>query len=208
MSYEQLVQPNLSVVGQPEECLAYVREVFGATSEYPTAAAGWENAQYKHAGEQPPANSVPIWFSYNGPDGHVAVWNNGTIYSTSKEGDKTFPSIQELIDWMNEGFVYLGWSEDVDSKRVVEPAPAPTPPTPSGQTIYLAADNNPFHAYNPGGPYNPNNPADYKGMINPKEFGGLTYTIVKSLGNGIYRITSEDYGLVDIWTAGSDVTVS
>lgn len=130
--YNQIVNANLSVVGVPEECLAYVRAVFGATFEYPTAIEGWENAQYKHESTPPSNLSVPIWFSYNGPDGHVAVWVSGTIYSTTKYGDRTFPSIEALITWMGEDFVYLGWSEDVDKLRVVQPSPAPTP---SGSTV-------------------------------------------------------------------------
>jgi hypothetical protein len=122
MNYQQLVQPNLSVVGVPEECLAYVRAVFGATFEYPTAISNWQNAQYPHPNEQPPANvSVPVWFSYNGPDGHVAVSTPQGVYSTSAVGDKVFGSVAELVQWMGEGMVYLGWSEDVDKLRVVQP---------------------------------------------------------------------------------------
>lgn len=208
MNYKQLVEPDLSVVGVPEECLAYVREVFEASAEYPTATSGWENAQYKHPGEQPPTDvSVPVWFSYSGPDGHVAVSVPGKgIYSTTKQGDKVFTSIEELINWMNEGFVYLGWSEDVDKERVVEPVPAPTPPA-APQTITLPADSGTWHLYQPGGPYSPNVSADVRGIIYPARFGGLTYPIIAAPGNGVYRIKSEDYGVGDLWTNGSQVVI-
>lgn len=104
--------------------------------------------------------------------------------------------------------------QPIATSRQLAPASAPVA-APAAvatvETLHLAPDNNPLHAYNPGGPYNPNNPADYKGMIVPSAFkaqGGLDYAIVASLGNGIYRINSQDYGQVDIWTTGSDVTVT
>lgn len=129
MNYEQLIQPNLKIVGTPELCLVYVREVFGVAALYPTAAAAWQNAQYKHTGT-PPANAVPIWFSYNQPTGHVAVWNNGTVYSTTAQGDKTFTSIQALMNYIGEGIEYLGWSEDINNVRVVQPQGVDMQPTP------------------------------------------------------------------------------
>jgi opacity protein-like surface antigen len=118
VNYQQLIQPNLSVVGQNGECLVYVREVFRVSAKYATATAAWENAQYKHSGT-PPANAVPIWFSWEA-DGHVAVWDNGTIYSTTAQGDKTFASIQALMDYIGGGIAYLGWSEDINNVRVVQ----------------------------------------------------------------------------------------
>lgn len=121
MTYKQLINPDLSVIGQPEFCLVYVREVFGVYAKYATALEAWQNAQYKHAGQQPPSAAVPIWFSLSNPAGHVAVWNNGKVYSTTAKGDKTFPSIQGLMDYIGEGIKYLGWSEDINGVRVVEP---------------------------------------------------------------------------------------
>lgn len=121
MSYNQLKQPNLTVVGQEGLCLAYVTEVFGIPNKYPSATVAWQDAQYPHPNETPPINiSVPVWFKYDGPDGHVAVWSNGVIHSTSAQGMKTFNSIQELCTWMGEGMTYLGWSEDINSIQVVE----------------------------------------------------------------------------------------
>jgi hypothetical protein len=215
--YTQLKTPNLSVVGQPEMCLAYVRAVFGATGEYPTATSGWENAAYQHAGEQPPTDvSVPVWFSYNGPDGHVAVSVPGKgIYSTSAVGDKIFPSIQALISWMGEGFKYLGWSEDVDKERVCEPATTPVEP-PSwldlllGSNINLPPTSGAWHLYKQGGPYNPNNPSDYIAVVHPALYApeGITYPILAELGNGVYRVKSPSHGVGDLWTNGSSFTVS
>lgn len=119
MNYQQLIQPDLSIVGVDGECLVYVREVFGAVAKYPTASVAWQNA-IQHTGTPPANNAVPIWFSWQ-TDGHVAVWDNGTIYSTTAQGDKTFDSIPDLIAFIQEGIEYLGWSEDINSKRVVQP---------------------------------------------------------------------------------------
>lgn len=120
MEYTQLKQPNLNIVGQDGYCLVYVREVFGVPAKYNTASDAWHNAQYQHTGYPPTGIAVPIWFSWE-TDGHVAVWDNGTIYSTTAHGDKTFSSIQELVDFIQEGIVYLGWSEDINAVRVVQP---------------------------------------------------------------------------------------
>lgn len=121
-NYTQLKSPNLSVVGQDGLCLAYVTEVFGVPNKYSSATVAWEDAQYKHAGEQPPMGvSVPVWFSYNGPDGHVAGATPSGVYSTTAQGDKTFSSVSALVSWMGEGFKYLGWSEDINNVRVVQP---------------------------------------------------------------------------------------
>lgn len=122
MEYQQLIQPNLSIIGQNGDCLVYVRDVFEIAAKYLTATIAWQNTQYPHAGEQPPSNNaVPIWFSLtSNADGHVAVWDKGTIYTTTAQGDMTFNNIQALMDYINEGIVYLGWSEDIDNVRVVE----------------------------------------------------------------------------------------
>ncbi len=130
MEYRQIKEPNLSIVGREGWCLAYVTEVFGIPGKYPTAISGWENAQHKHTG-MPPANvAVPVWFSYNGPDGHIAAWVPGKgVYSTSARGDKVFSSVEALVAWMGEGFKYLGWTEDLNGVNVVQEV-APAPPAP------------------------------------------------------------------------------
>lgn len=120
MNYDQLIQPNLTIVGQDGECLVYVREVFGVPAKYPTASAAWQNA-IQHTGTPPSNVAVPIWFSWE-TDGHVAVWDNGTIYSTTAQGDKTFSSIASLTAFIGEGIEYLGWSEDINNVRVVQGA--------------------------------------------------------------------------------------
>lgn len=203
--YQQLKTFISSVVGQAGDCLIYVRESFGiASNGTPTAAAGWASAQYKHSGTPPSTISVPIWFSWEN-SGHVASWVNGTIHSTTAQGMKTFSSVTELTTYIGEGIEYLGWSEDCDGVRIVEPEAQPSAQTIS---ITLPATSGLWHLYTPGGPYNPGAPADVKGILNPGKFGGLTYPIVASLGDGVYRINSEDFGEGDLWTNGSSVVIS
>lgn len=123
MNYEQIKPPILSTVGQDGLCLDYVTRFFGVPDHYPSATVAWADAQFKHPGEQPPSGvSVPVWFSYNGPDGHVAGSTPEGVYSTSAQGDKVFASVEALVAWMGEGFEYLGWSEDINNVRVVQEA--------------------------------------------------------------------------------------
>lgn len=128
MDYTQLKTPNLNVIGQNDDCLLYVRSIFGAPAKYAYAYSAWQNTQFPHPDIQPPNNvAVPIWFSWTGTVGgvtqnwgHVALWDNGTIYSTTAQGDKTFSSIQALVEYIKEDIEYLGWSEDINNVRVVE----------------------------------------------------------------------------------------
>jgi hypothetical protein len=100
----------------------------------------------------------------------------------------------------------IGWLTPINANAS---APAPQPVTSVGQTIHLPQTTGPWHLYNDNGPYNPNNPADVKGLIVPANYsGGLTYPIVGDKGGGIYIINSEDYGQGALWTSGSDVQIS
>lgn len=137
MAWKQLKKPNLSVKGLAGFCLDYVTRGFEIPDLYNSAAQAWAEAQHKHVGVSPlgmlaAGNAVPVFFKYNGVYGHVAMWVFGKgIYSTSAQGDKIFANIPELVAWMGEGFVYLGWSEDLNGVRIIEsvataPAPAAT----------------------------------------------------------------------------------
>ncbi len=126
----QVVQPDLSVVGYPDYCLAYVQTVFKvpvSNPHDPDAWHGWLDAQFKHTDTIPTDVSVPIWFSWSGTVegvydnyGHVAVSTPNGVYTNplSGSGHKVFPSVQALAT--NYGVKYVGWSEDIESLRVVE----------------------------------------------------------------------------------------
>lgn len=208
--YDQVISPNTNIAWVNEECLQDVREAFGVGAKFPTAIANWNaNSAVNHPGATPPSNiSVPIFFSIPSvPDGHVCLWNNGIIITSSARGKQTFSSIQALIAWMNEGFEYLGWSEEIESTPVVKAAPAPAP---SASEINLPANSGPWHIYKPGGPYNPANPGDYLAIVHPALYApnGLSYRVVASLGNGVYRINSPSHGVGDLFTNGSQFTIS
>ncbi len=123
---EQLVQPNLSVIGYPDFCLAYVGEVFGLASENtPDAWLGWLSTQFKHTGPIPNL-SVPVWFSWTGTIGgvtqnwgHVAVSTPSGVYTNplSGSGHKVFPSVPALEQAY--GVKYVGWSEDISNLKVI-----------------------------------------------------------------------------------------
>jgi len=126
MTYQQIVSPNPNIPCQPGWCLQYVRQTFGAPVVEPTATAGWENAEFKHADMAFPDNcAVPVWFSLaTEPAGHVALrMADGSVYSTSDDSTVPHhhPSLDDLIAyyWRNP-LTYLGWSEDISKVRVVE----------------------------------------------------------------------------------------
>lgn len=123
----QLVVPNLSVVGYPSYCLAYAGAVFGLSSENtPDAWEGWLATQFKHV-DALPNLVVPVWFSWTGTIGgitqnwgHVAVSTPGGIYTNplTGSGHKVFPTVPDLE--AAYGVKYVGWSEDISNLRVVE----------------------------------------------------------------------------------------
>ena len=127
--YNQLIQPNLSVVGTVGDCLAYAREMFSAPGGVEWAWQAWENAQYKHTDQNFPANcDVPMWYSYNGTEGHVTVNVSGRgIYSSPWQEGTTNAVLQSVADVERiYGVTYVGWSEDINGVRVCEPVPAAT----------------------------------------------------------------------------------
>ena len=121
------MQPNPNITCKPGWCLEYVQNAFKAPVIEPTAISAWEHAQFKHYDLPPMGIAVPIWFSlaYE-PAGHVALWMpDGSVYSTSSP-TSTKPthhsSLQALIDYYASAnpLTYLGWSEDIETLRVVE----------------------------------------------------------------------------------------
>jgi hypothetical protein len=212
--YKQLVNANTKVIGKPEMCLSYVEDVFAAPHLYPTAWAAWGATKHKHIGLPPVTVSVPIWFSWTGTldgvrqnYGHVAAWVHGKIYSTSAQGDKVFNTVQELVNYMGEGIEYVGWSEDLAGKRIVQPAPPPAQANNSvvGKTLFLPKDNPTWRVY-------PLNKRPVIGnevaKILPAKFGGLSYKILGNPFPSTYTIQTQDFGKVNIWCGpGTDAQI-
>lgn len=126
MEYTQVLFFNINTPGEDDECLVYVHTGFGIGDKYDDATDAWNNAQFKQTGTPPTNISVPIWFSWTGTIdgvtknwGHVGAWVNGKIYSTTAQGVKVFDSIQDLMNFIQEGIQYLGWSEDINGTQVV-----------------------------------------------------------------------------------------
>lgn len=131
---KQLVAPNLNAQGSIGMCLQYAERVFqfAKPSGVPTATASWNGAKSQHKDMNFPTDvSVPIWFSYviNGEDeGHVAINVPGKgIYSSPWQQSTThavLSSVSQLISiYSNNGthpMHFLGWSEDISGKKVVE----------------------------------------------------------------------------------------
>lgn len=132
MEYQQVKAANPNITWINEACEEDVRNTFAIPTHFPTAIADWNaSSATNHPNETPPSNiQVPIYFSYEGPDGHVALWDRGVIYSSSSHGKQTFTSIQALINWMGERFKYLGWGEKMDNVTVVGQIATPAPAAP------------------------------------------------------------------------------
>ncbi|MDF2792069.1 MAG: N-acetylmuramoyl-L-alanine amidase family protein [Neobacillus sp.] len=84
----------------------------------------------------------------------------------------------------------------------VQPTPNPVPqPAPTTRKVLLPANNPTWTVYKLGHPCVKSNPANIAGVLKPAKFGGLTYTILKDNGNGIYEIQTSNFGRVQIYAA-------
>lgn len=122
---KQLVAPNLSAVGRIGYCLEYMARVYGTTQVAPYAWVAWQQTQFKHTGPIPTDVSVPCWFSYyvNGiNEGHVVASVPGKGFYSSPWKQGTTHAVLTSIAEVERiyGVKYVGWSEDILSKRIVE----------------------------------------------------------------------------------------
>lgn len=147
MAYKQLVNPNLNTKGSVGWCLKYADNAFGLAGGEATAWLGWEHAKYKHSGNPPAGVWTIQWYSYyeNGANyGHVTFGNGKQIYSSPWKYGTTHAVLSNIAEVERTyGVKYVGWSEDISGRRVVEPvaAPAPKPspkpaPKPSPAPVY------------------------------------------------------------------------
>ena len=130
---EQLKTPNFSTQGQAGWCLWTAEEAFGVPHLYATAEDAYNQAQFKHAGAQPPNAIVPVYWTYYDLSlarefGHIAIWVPGKgVFSSPFDksyGNQWFSSIQAVTDRINQikgaNSRYLGWSEDLAGVRIVQ----------------------------------------------------------------------------------------
>lgn len=103
-----------------------------STGKYLTAWRNWLATRYKHRNQNFPDEAILCWFSGFSGAGHVVVYVPGkgfysSPYSPSKlaryqQGTNThavLPSIAQIEK--TYGVTYVGWSEDIEDKRVAEP---------------------------------------------------------------------------------------
>lgn len=151
---KQLVQPNLSTVGNIGYCLAMQENVWGTPHLYDTAWNAWQATQYKHTDPLPEDVCVPVWFSYweNGTNyGHVAtnVPGRGVLSSPYKANgtQQWFTSIDQCASVLN--CTYVGWSEDIATVRVTEEV-LPMGVTIDGAPASTSDANNITHVFAKG----------------------------------------------------------
>lgn len=154
----QLVQPNLEITDGAGWCLRFTQSVWGAPVRYNSAWDAWEATEYKHGtGEALPEDaSCVVWFSHFGTYGtpptyanwgHVVTWVPGKGFLSSPGqgyGQQWFNSTTEIERYFRAS--YVGWTEDINGLRVIEPGPGPAP-KPKGKkktlaTCYYTKDNN------------------------------------------------------------------
>jgi hypothetical protein len=121
----QVTIPNPDIPCTPGWCLVYVRETFGIGPKHPTATAGWQASNSKHADRNFPNAWVPVWFSLSDePAGHVALRQpDGSIWSSSHPTRKRpihHDSLEDILSYYGKRMTYLGWTEDLEGRPVVQ----------------------------------------------------------------------------------------
>lgn len=168
MSYRQLITPNLNadtlevyVWGKKLTswrgwCLAVTDACYGVAPFAGTALEAWNVNNTKHENRDIPESCyVPIFYSGDSNNwGHVCIcYREGNRYKiwTSPYTDKCSFDYFEGVDAIDlmirygYGTTFLGWTETLGNKRIVEwvdqPAPQPTPePTPAPQPDFQVGD--------------------------------------------------------------------
>ncbi len=122
--YQQLVQPDLTIVAQAGWCLWFTQEVFHVPHLYPNASTAWANT--KQRTDALPNASAPVWFSW-GVDGHVATrTSDGRVFSSpiTGHGNIWFSSVEDCAKAITQATgikcSYLGWSEDLSGVQLIK----------------------------------------------------------------------------------------
>lgn len=145
------------------------------------------------------------------PDGHAGVCDSASPTGYTLVQQNT-PAPGEGVNDTSYPWNFrpcLGWLRPVNAVQHSAPVPVPTPPTVStnvGKTIVFPADDTYIPTYNVGGPYDL--PHHTHGL-DPKLFKhSLSYTIEADLGNGLYKIHTQDFGDVVVCITGTGGTIS
>lgn len=125
--YRQLVKPDLSVQEKSGFSLAHIQKAFGAPIQHTFAWHAWLDCEHTHnALTELPSAYVPVWFyttieRTDTPLGHVMVWDpiSEKLWGTPRSGyGKQWYTFGDIV---NAKTHYVGWSEDINGLRVVQP---------------------------------------------------------------------------------------
>lgn len=125
--YRQLQRPDLTIQENAGYSLAHIQKAYNAPVKYFTAWEAWMNTDYRHSALQPfPDAYVPVWFytttkGIEQPLGHVMIWDPlcQKLWGTPHSGYGKQWFTRDQIE--NNLTRYVGWSEDINGVRVVEP---------------------------------------------------------------------------------------
>lgn len=156
MTWIQRTKPNTRVTDGMGWCLRFTQSVFDAPVRYNSARQAWDHQKGRHVGKLPPEGLVvPIWLDHYGTYGtppkydnwgHVCVsLGDGRILTSplllkqlqaNGKGQAVYPSLAAMIKDLGNG-QYLGWSEYMNDKLIVENVPTaqPVPVNPSQKTV-------------------------------------------------------------------------
>lgn len=149
--------------------------------------------------------------TFDNPNGHVGVCDSAspTGYTLVQQNA---PKSGEAVNDTSYAWNYrpcLGWFRPV--QQTVHTAPVPVPPAPVvstnvGKTITFPEKDTFIPVYHVGGPYDG---AHKLGGLDPALFHRpLGYPILADLGNGLYKVHSEDWGDVAVSPNGTGATIS
>ena len=130
--YKQLVEPDVTVVGDPGFSLAFVQETFNTDRDYATAWDAWNATKHKHTSKMLPDAYVVVWFasiivSDGKPRniGHVGWWdykNSEVVASPNDYRHETISlRLDEIESRSNGKTMFVGWSEDIAGTRIAIP---------------------------------------------------------------------------------------
>lgn len=157
MAFKQIVAARTGARDGLGWCLRHAQSVFGAPVAFDSAREAWDGQKGRHPGEAPPAGrQVTIWFDHTGTYGTPPVRKNWGHACTSLgdgrvltsplrydqlgadgKGVATYPSMLAMMRDLGGNPRYLGWSEYLNGRRIVEPKKAAVTPArpskPAGQ---------------------------------------------------------------------------
>lgn len=153
MAYQSNITPWYGGAVLAGNCLVMSQLITGAPVMHPSATDAANATQYRHYDRNLPDAPAVLWFShwgaygYPGQEvwkdwGHVVVWDPATgmlASSSPRAGYFEGPWFYGSIAAVEAAFAcsFRFWSEDINYKRVCQPAaaPAPTPPPPTWEEL-------------------------------------------------------------------------